>query len=69
MEIAGYLGDDDAVFLFGASDHEIEYLRTGQMEANSMGLRMKEVIDEIKSGTFGPVSDIIADMLDSIETG
>jgi len=39
------------------------------MEANSMGLRMKEVIDDIRSGTFGPVSDIIADMLDSIETG
>jgi len=64
MEIASCLGDDDAVFLFGASEHEIEYLRSGQMEPNEIGPRLKEVIDEIRSGTFGPVSDIMAEMLE-----
>jgi hypothetical protein len=44
MEIASYLGDDDSVFLFGASDHEIEYLKTGQLEANQVGPRLLEVI-------------------------
>jgi len=55
MEIANIVGDDDGIFLFGSSDHEIEYIREGTMTPNEVSARLLEVINEIKAGTFGPV--------------
>jgi len=69
MEIASLVEDDDSIFLFGATDQEIANIRSGTQAPNELSHRLKDVIYEIKSGTFGPVSETMDEILGLIEKG
>ena len=52
------------MFLFGATEHEIKFIREGVVKPSEINHDLKFVLDEIKAGIFGPISDIIRDLLE-----
>ena len=63
LEIANIVSEDDGMFLFGASEHDILNIREGTIDPNEVNTELKLVIEEIKAELFGPISDIIRDIL------
>ena len=69
MEIASIVNEDDGMFLFGGAENEVFQIRDGSIQSNKVSDRLKNVIEEIKSGMFGPISEIIQNTLREIEQG